>query len=87
MNSPQQLHEVRLRGLGGPAACGVPGTCASATGSSDRIAEMHAAVQSAKADFAIFQRRIHSLRDALSLSTHPVKDRLDLRGSPDDVIG
>src|SRR5688500_13539218 len=31
MNSPQQPHEVRLRGLGGPSVCGVPGTCASAT--------------------------------------------------------
>ena len=27
-----ELHEVRLRGLGGPAVCGVPHTCASATG-------------------------------------------------------
>jgi hypothetical protein len=32
MNSPQQLHEVRLRGLGGPAVCGIPGTGPSATG-------------------------------------------------------
>jgi hypothetical protein len=31
MNSPQQPHEVRLRGLGGRVACGVPRTCASAT--------------------------------------------------------
>jgi hypothetical protein len=32
INSQQQLHKVHLRGLGGPAVCGVPGTCASATG-------------------------------------------------------
>jgi hypothetical protein len=31
MNSPLESHEVRLRGLGGQAACGVPGTRASAT--------------------------------------------------------
>jgi hypothetical protein len=34
MNSPLESRKVRLRGLGGPAACGVPGTCASATGRS-----------------------------------------------------
>jgi hypothetical protein len=32
MNSPLQDRKVRLRGLGGQAVCGVPGTCASATG-------------------------------------------------------
>jgi len=32
MNSPLEVRKVRLRGLGGPAACGVPGTCSSATG-------------------------------------------------------
>jgi hypothetical protein len=32
MNSPLENHEVRLRGLGGRAASGVPGTCASAAG-------------------------------------------------------
>jgi hypothetical protein len=32
MNSPLQRRKVRLRGLGGLTACGVPGTCASATG-------------------------------------------------------
>ena len=31
INSLQQLHKVRLRGLGGPDVCGVPRTCASAT--------------------------------------------------------
>jgi hypothetical protein len=31
MNSPLEKRKVRLRGLGGPAVCGVPGTCASAT--------------------------------------------------------
>jgi imidazolonepropionase-like amidohydrolase len=31
MNSPLQGHKVHLRGLGGPAACGVPGTRPSAT--------------------------------------------------------
>ena len=31
MNSPLQLHKVRLRGLGGPAVCGVSYTCASAS--------------------------------------------------------
>jgi hypothetical protein len=31
MNSPLQRRKVRLRGLGGLAACGVLGTCASAT--------------------------------------------------------
>jgi hypothetical protein len=36
MNSPLQLHKVRLRGLGGMAVCGVPGTCASATGNNHR---------------------------------------------------
>ena len=30
MNSPLGLRKVRLRGLGGRAACGVPRTCASA---------------------------------------------------------
>jgi hypothetical protein len=34
-NSPLQLRKVRLRGLGGQAVCGVPGTCASATCASD----------------------------------------------------
>jgi ADP-ribose pyrophosphatase len=37
MNSPLERHEVRLRGLGGPAVCGIPGTCASATGYGARI--------------------------------------------------
>jgi hypothetical protein len=37
MNSLQQLHEVRLRGLGGPDVCGVSGTGASATGALDRL--------------------------------------------------
>jgi hypothetical protein len=32
MNSPLDGHQVRLRGLGGPGACGVPGTCPSAAG-------------------------------------------------------
>ena len=32
INSPLQLHKVRLRGLGGPAVCGIPSTCASAAG-------------------------------------------------------
>jgi biopolymer transport protein TolQ len=32
MNSPLENRKVRLRGLGGPAVCGVPGTRASATG-------------------------------------------------------
>jgi hypothetical protein len=32
MNSPRESRKVRLRGLGGPAACGVPRTCASAAG-------------------------------------------------------
>jgi hypothetical protein len=32
MNSPLQHRKVRLRGLGGQALCGVPCTCASATG-------------------------------------------------------
>jgi hypothetical protein len=31
MNSPLEIRKVRLRGLGGPALCGIPGTCASAT--------------------------------------------------------
>jgi hypothetical protein len=30
MNSPLGKRKVRLRGLGGPAVCGVPRTCASA---------------------------------------------------------
>jgi hypothetical protein len=30
MNSPLEHRKVRLRGLGGPAACGFPRTCASA---------------------------------------------------------
>jgi hypothetical protein len=33
MNSPQQTHEVHLRGLGGLTPCGVSGRYASATGS------------------------------------------------------
>jgi predicted XRE-type DNA-binding protein len=33
MNSPLEIREVRLRGLGGRAVCGVPRTGASATGS------------------------------------------------------
>jgi hypothetical protein len=87
--------EVRPRGLGGPAVCGVPRTCASAAGSIlhspglsfRRSAALHLPMprtrratekssvgllvavrrapawrlQSAKADFAMFQRRIHSL--------------------------
>jgi acetyl esterase/lipase len=32
MNSPLEIRKVRLRGLGGPAVCGVPNTRASATG-------------------------------------------------------
>jgi hypothetical protein len=32
MNSPLENRKVRLRGLGGPAVCGVPGTFASAAG-------------------------------------------------------
>jgi hypothetical protein len=32
MNSPLENRKVRLRGLGGPAVCGVRDTCASATG-------------------------------------------------------
>jgi hypothetical protein len=32
MNSPLESRKVRLRGLGGPAVEGVPGTGASATG-------------------------------------------------------
>ena len=31
MNSPLEIRKVRLRGLGGPAVCGIPRTCASAT--------------------------------------------------------
>ena len=31
MNSPLGIRKVRLRGLGGPAVCGVSRTCASAT--------------------------------------------------------
>jgi hypothetical protein len=31
MNSPLENRKVRLRGLGGPALCGVRSTCASAT--------------------------------------------------------
>jgi hypothetical protein len=30
MNSPLESRKVRLRGLGGPAVCGIPGACASA---------------------------------------------------------
>ena len=37
MNSPLQRHKVRLRGLGGRGACGVPGTCASATRSNRKL--------------------------------------------------
>ena len=32
MNSPLENRKVRLRGLGGPAMCGIPRTCASAAG-------------------------------------------------------
>jgi hypothetical protein len=32
MNSPLEIRKVRLRGLGGPAARGDPGTGPSATG-------------------------------------------------------
>jgi hypothetical protein len=32
MNSPLERRKVRLRGLGGPAACGIPRACASAAG-------------------------------------------------------
>jgi hypothetical protein len=32
MNSPLEIRKVHLRGLGGPAVCGIPGTCASAAG-------------------------------------------------------
>jgi hypothetical protein len=32
MNSPLENRKVRLRGLGGPAVQGIPGTGASATG-------------------------------------------------------
>jgi hypothetical protein len=35
MNSPLEGHKVRLRGLGGQAACGARGDCASATGLHD----------------------------------------------------
>jgi len=35
MNSPLETRKVRLRGLGGPGACGVPRTCASAIGEAD----------------------------------------------------
>jgi hypothetical protein len=34
LKSPLEIHKVRLRGLGGPGASGVPNTCASATGRS-----------------------------------------------------
>jgi hypothetical protein len=37
MNSPLGKRKVRLRGLGGPAVCGIPGTGASATGGTIRI--------------------------------------------------
>jgi hypothetical protein len=37
MNSPLENRKVRLRGLGGTAVCGVPGTCASAAGRSGRM--------------------------------------------------
>jgi hypothetical protein len=37
INSPLENRKVRLRGLGGRAACGVAGTCASATESSDQM--------------------------------------------------
>jgi hypothetical protein len=56
MNSPLQLHEVHLRGLGGPAVCGTPRTCASATmavASAPFQSARHPPLQSAKADFAI----------------------------------
>jgi hypothetical protein len=65
MNSPLQLRKVRLRGLGGRAVCGVPCACASATRSRGRhVASRRTEIpriQSAQADFAPFQRRIHSL--------------------------
>src|ERR1044071_8699571 len=37
MNSPLQRRKVRLRGLGGPTACGVPRTCASAASLLERV--------------------------------------------------
>jgi hypothetical protein len=56
------------RGLGGRGVCGVPRTGAAATGGSGRHPRVSRRAdpaaprpQSAKADFAIFQRRIHSL--------------------------
>jgi poly(3-hydroxybutyrate) depolymerase len=45
MKSPLQGRKVRLRGLGGPAPCGVSGTCASATGSSDQRKEHKSRLQ------------------------------------------
>jgi hypothetical protein len=56
MNSPLELHKVHLRGLGGPAVCGIPRTCASATVSAASApfkSAGHPPLQSAKADFAI----------------------------------
>ena len=38
MNSPLENRKVRLRGLGGPTACGVPCTGASATGAITQLA-------------------------------------------------
>jgi hypothetical protein len=47
MNSPLENRKVRLRGLGGPAVRGVPGTCVSATGSSGQIRSEHHSPQQA----------------------------------------
>ena len=55
--------KVRLRGLGGPAMCGIPSPCASAPRAILELRRLapRSRLQSAKADFAIVQRRIHSL--------------------------
>jgi hypothetical protein len=59
MNSPLQNRKVRLRGLGGPAERGVPCTGASATEKAPEQAAIgiNPRVQSAKADFVMFQPR------------------------------
>jgi hypothetical protein len=56
MNSPQQLHEVRLRGRGGPAACGVPGICASATRNTRPPLKPHAACEAFRSRCGGFSR-------------------------------
>jgi hypothetical protein len=66
MNSPLQLRKARLRGFGGPAACGVPGTRARSQG----ITGLDPQSASARGDCSVSERltvdiaRLNEITDA-----------------------